>query len=238
MKIGIVQPTNKESAISLTKKALDSGSSLILLPEKWVQHLDEAPLEEFRELARKYTAVIIPGAFEDGVSVVSPIIWTDGSIKGIAKKIHLFKSERGRLFSGDKAIIFTYGGIKFGVEICYDIDFPEVTRALALKGAEVILVPSKVKSEGIEIWREYLKVRVLENRISVLNANALQPPEYPGMSVAMIPEKKNDLVIPKVIGELENGKEGYMIVDIDPLLYLKIREDRLKEYVNFDVVEL
>lgn len=238
MKVGIVQPLNKDSAIRLTEKALRSGASLVLLPEKWVQHLDEAPLEEFKELAKKYTAVIIPGAFEDGVSVIAPIIWNDGGVKGIAKKIHLFKSEKGRLLGGDRTIVFTYGGIKFGVAICYDVDFPEVVKAQAIKGMEVLLVPSKVKAEGMDIWREFLKVRVLENRIAIVNANALQPPEFPGMSSILVPEKQNELIVPRIIGELPNGKEDFIVVDIDPLLYLKVREERLKEYVNFDVVEL
>ena len=89
MKIAIVQPTTVESALRNTEKSLESGSQVVLLPEKWVKTLDDLPLAEFQRLAVKYTAFIVPGAVEDEVSVISPIITPSGEIAGIAKKIHL-----------------------------------------------------------------------------------------------------------------------------------------------------
>lgn len=56
--------------------------------------------------------------------------------------------------------------------------------------------------------------------------------------MAIVPEQRQDgIVIPKVVGVL-GSEEGYMIVDIDPLKYMYLRGDRLKEYVKFTVKEL
>ncbi|MCH4814243.1 MAG: carbon-nitrogen hydrolase family protein [Saccharolobus sp.] len=238
MKIGVIQPLEVKSAILLVEKALKEGAELVLLPEKWTKNIEDVPLVEFQKLAKRYTAYILPGAFEDGVSVITPIIDDSGNLKGIAKKIHLFNEEKLRLIPGNEAVLFTYRGIRFGILICYDIDFPEVARELFSKGVEIILVPSKVRGNGLDIWNEFLRIRVLENRIGIVNANVYSPPDFPGRSVAIIPEQRQDgIVIPKVVGEL-GSEEGYMIVDIDPLKYMYLRGDRLKEYVKFTVKEL
>jgi len=238
LKIGVIQPLEVKSAILLVEKALKEGAELVLLPEKWTKNIDDVPLVEFQKLAKRYTAYILPGEFEDGVSVITPIIDDSGNLKGIAKKIHLFNEEKLRLIPGNEAVLFTYRGIRFGILICYDIDFPEVARELFSKGVEIILVPSKVRGNGLDIWNEFLRIRVLENRIGIVNANVYSPPDFPGRSVAIVPEQRQDgIVIPKVVGVL-GSEEGYMIVDIDPLKYMYLRGDRLKEYVKFTVKEL
>ncbi|MEM0165096.1 MAG: carbon-nitrogen hydrolase family protein [Saccharolobus sp.] len=238
MKIGVVQPLEVKTALSLTERALKEGAELVLLPEKWVKSIDEVPLIEFQKLAKKYTAYIIPGAFEDGVSVISPIIDDNGNLKGIAKKIHLFNDEKLRLLPGDEGIIFTYRGIKFGIAICYDIDFPELIREFFLKGIEVLLVPSKVRSVGLQIWREFLRIRSLENRIAIVNSNSYNPPDFPGGSTVIVPEQSDSgIVIPRIVGELEN-EENYMIASIDPLNYVYVRGNRLKEIVKFRIKEI
>ncbi|MEM4080204.1 MAG: carbon-nitrogen hydrolase family protein, partial [Metallosphaera sp.] len=115
MKIAMVQPTAKQTAIQSTEKALEAGSQIILLPEKWVSTLDELPITDFQRLAVKYTAYIIPGAVEDGVSVISPIISPKGNILGLAKKVHLFGKERGRLIPGTSISFFSVNGGRIGV---------------------------------------------------------------------------------------------------------------------------
>jgi len=44
LKIAVVQPASRESALRNTEKALEDGSQLVLLPEKWVQTLEELPV--------------------------------------------------------------------------------------------------------------------------------------------------------------------------------------------------
>ncbi|MBB5253868.1 carbon-nitrogen hydrolase family protein [Sulfurisphaera ohwakuensis] len=237
MKIGIVQPLNTSNALYLTEESLKSGAEIVLLPEKWIKTLDDLPLHNFQQLAKKYTAYIIPGAVEDGVSIISPLIDPNGEIKAIAKKIHLFGDEKNRLLSGSSAIIFKYRGIKIGIAICYDVDFPEIIREMFLKGVEILLVPSKIPKDGIDLWREYLKVRVLENRIALVNANTFSPPEYLGMSIAYVPSPRGRFIEAKPIGEL-GDKEGQIVIDINPLSYMSFRIERLKEYKHFEIKEL
>lgn len=237
MKIGIVQPSNLNDALKLTEDSLKSGAEVILLPEKWIKTLDDLPLKQFQQLAKKYTAYIIPGAVEDGVSIIAPIIDPNGDVKGIAKKIHLFGEENNKLLPGDTAIVFKYRGVKLGIVVCYDLDFPEIMREMFLRGVEIVLVPSKIPAEGIDLWREYLKVRVLENRIAIINANVFSPPVYLGMSIAYVPSPRGRFIEPKPLGEL-GDREGQIVVDVNPLTYMSYRIERLKEYRKFDVNEI
>lgn len=237
MKFAIVQPTSTFSAVQLTEEALKAGAEIVLLPEKWTKHLDDVPLVDFQRLAKKYTSYVIPGAVEDGVSIISPVIDPNGEVKGIAKKIHLYEDEKNRLFPGSSTIIFTYRGVKIGIVICYDVDFPEVIRQMFVKGVEVVLVPSKIPQDGLELWRDYLRVRVLENRLAIVNANALQLPEYPGKSVVYVPVKRGKYVYAEKVAEMESS-ENFLLVDINPLNYMDLRVNRLKEYSNFEINEI
>lgn len=237
MKFAIVQPTSTFSAVQLTEEALKAGAEIVLLPEKWTKHLDNVPLVDFQRLAKKYTSYVIPGAVEDGVSIISPVIDPNGEVKGIAKKIHLYEDEKNRLFPGSSTIIFTYRGVKIGIVICYDVDFPEVIRQMFVKGVEVVLVPSKIHQDGLELWRDYLRVRVLENRLAIVNANALQLPEYPGKSVVYVPVKRGKYVYADKVAEM-GSSENFLLVDINPLHYMDLRVNRLKEYSNFEINEI
>ena len=237
MKFAIVQPTSTFSAVQLTEEALKAGAEIVLLPEKWTKHLDDVPLVDFQRLAKKYTSYVIPGAVEDGVSIISPVIDPNGEVKGIAKKIHLYEEEKNRLFPGSSTIIFTYRGVKIGIVICYDVDFPEVIRQMFVKGVEVVLVPSKIPQDGLELWRDYLRVRVLENRLAIVNANALQLPEYPGKSVVYVPVKRGKYVYAEKVAEM-GSSENFLLVDINPLHYMDLRVNRLKEYSNFEINEI
>jgi len=237
LKFAIVQPTSTFSAVQLTEEALKAGAEIVLLPEKWTKHLDDVPLVDFQRLAKKYTSYVIPGAVEDGVSIISPVIDPNGEVKGIAKKIHLYEEEKNRLFPGSSTIIFTYRGVKIGIVICYDVDFPEVIRQMFVKGVEVVLVPSKIPQDGLELWRDYLRVRVLENRLAIVNANALQLPEYPGKSVVYVPVKRGKYVYAEKVAEMESS-ENFLLVDINPLHYMDLRVNRLKEYSNFEINEI
>lgn len=235
----MVQPLSAESAVSYSRKALEEGAQVLVLPEKWTKTIDNAPLREFEKLATRYSAYIVPGAFEDGVSVVAPIIFPDGDVKAIAKKIHLFRDEKQRLLQGDKVVLFSASGVKIGIEICYDLDFPSVTTSLALKGAEIIVVPAKIRARHLHLWRKYMEVRALENRVAVLSANNLEPPEFGGGSSLVVPVRTDEGVIEPLFYELIGQREGFSIAEIDTMSYLKERIERVKEsLVSFDTIEV
>ena len=94
-------------------------------------------------------------------------------------KIHLFKPTLDhKYFSRGKAArTFTLKGgsvrLKAGVIICYDLRFPELIRALALQGIQILFVPARWPKARDDAWQTLLKARAIENQIFVVGCNAL-----------------------------------------------------------------
>lgn len=103
----------------------------------------------FSDLARKWNTVVVLNLFEKKgghTFDASPVIEKDGSILGVTRMVHIMDGdcffEQGYYKPGpaDELVYRTSDG-KIGVAICYDRHYPEYMRALALLGAELVVVP-------------------------------------------------------------------------------------------------
>lgn len=101
-------------------------------------------------------------------------IAADGQRVANYRKTHLFGDiDRSQFSPGPQApIVFGWNGWKLGLLVCYDIEFPEPARSLALQGADAILVPTANMVQFDEVQRVLLPARALENRVCVAYANA------------------------------------------------------------------
>lgn len=105
--------------------------------------------DAFAELARKHKLVIVLNLFErDGDCCYdsSPVIDADGAILGRTRMVHITDydgfHERGYYAPGDTgAPVYSTKHGRIGVAICYDRHFPEYMRALAVAGADLVIVP-------------------------------------------------------------------------------------------------
>ncbi|RJP69068.1 MAG: carbon-nitrogen hydrolase [Comamonadaceae bacterium] len=101
-------------------------------------------------------------------------ITADGQRVANYRKTHLFGDiDRAQFSPGDAApAVFAWNGWQLGLLVCYDIEFPEPARGLALQGADAILVPTANMIAFDEVQRVLLPARALENRVFVAYANA------------------------------------------------------------------
>ena len=88
----------------------------------------------------------------------SPVIDADGTLLGVTRMIHITDypcfHEQGYYTPGDKgAPVFKTKAGKIGVSICYDRHFPEYMRALAVNGADLVIVP---QAGAVDEWPEGL----------------------------------------------------------------------------------
>lgn len=129
-------------------------------------------------------------------------------------KVHTceFSDER-MLESGDEFKVCEFDGIKIGVMICYDREYPESARVLMLKGAELILVPNDCGSMPARI--QALSTRAYENMTGVVMANI--PGENAGCSCAFSPIvwDKAGYPIDNTIVLAEDTKEGIFIAEFN-----------------------
>lgn len=79
--------------------------------------------------------------------------------------------EANVLTAGRGLTLFDLGGIKVGLLICYDVEFPEAVRATAVAGAQVVVVPTALASEWGVVANRVIPARAFENGVYVLYAN-------------------------------------------------------------------
>lgn len=167
LSIGLVQggsassvaSENRERLADQARQALAAGADLVVLPELGVpgyvmdrqyqsgaaEPLDGPTVAEWQTLAASRDAIIVGGFAErDGDDLFNSVVAVnrDGVVLHY-RKLHLFDAEQDIFEPGDLGLpILDTGTVKIGVCVCYDLRFVEVVRLLALKGAEVICVPT------------------------------------------------------------------------------------------------
>jgi len=195
--------TNVATATRLVREAAKRGARLILVPELFedryfcedqrAEHLSKArPLaghptvEHFAALARELN-VVLPVSFYERSGNEQfnscAIVDADGSILGVYRKSHIPDgpgySEKYYFRPGDTGFrVWDTAVGRIGVGICWDQWFPEVARAFALAGSEVILYPTAIGSEPTEPhwdsaphWQRVMQGHAGANLIPVVAAN-------------------------------------------------------------------
>lgn len=152
---------NRDLTIAAVRAAVDSGARIVVLPELATagyvfaspDEVDDAALAAHDDLfaawadaVRQSVGVVIGGFAErsdDGMVSNSAAVVDGSGVRAIYRKTHLGDREQEWFVAGDEPppIVETPVG-RIGVAICYDLEFPEVTRQLALAGADLITVPT------------------------------------------------------------------------------------------------
>jgi len=186
IKLGMVDK-NLKTIMKYLDELEAQGVKLAVLPEMWSCGFDNANLvfhaqktrdilEVLSDIALKKDMVIAGSMPEiSGNSIYNTMYVTDkdGSIAGSYRKVHLFSltSEDKYFVSGNKNVICRTSLGLLGLMICYDLRFPELSRALTLKGAKLIIVPAQWPQLRISRWDILARARAIENQIFIIGAN-------------------------------------------------------------------
>lgn len=123
--------------------------------------LDGPTVTAFRKKARELGIVTVINLYErDGINTYdsSPVIDADGTLLGVTRMIHITEypcfHEQGYYTPGDMgAPVYQTKAGAIGVSICYDRHFPEYMRALAVNGADLVIIP---QAGAVDEWPEGL----------------------------------------------------------------------------------
>ncbi len=195
IRIGCVQSNPifgdiKANLIQFEKFVTEADADIIIFPElaftgyfftsaeeakKIAEPLDGLLIKKIKQIAKENNIAIVTGFLEkeNGLLYNSAIaIDPHGELAGHYRKVHLFYYEKVVFAPGNLGFpvfeIEVRSGekIKLGVLICYDWRFPEAARSLAIKGADIITIPSNiVTTTGMLL--ETLKVRAFENKVVI-----------------------------------------------------------------------
>ncbi|MBF4573948.1 carbon-nitrogen hydrolase family protein [Herbiconiux sp. VKM Ac-1786] len=197
----------------LARRAAQRGASLVVFPEYssfFVDPLGERMLEHAQPVDGPFVAALAALARELDVHLVAGLVATSAQedrfanrlvaidpVDGLVatySKLHLYDAfgaqesdwvELGRIAEPET---FSIQGVTIGLQTCYDIRFPEVTRRLVDAGADLVAVPAEWVRGPLKEhhWRSLVTARALENTIYVAAADQT-PPIGVGASLVVDP---------------------------------------------------
>jgi len=180
---------NRLEAGRRLSQARAAGATVAVLPELWttayaldrLDDLAEPPAGPtftwLRDQARTLGIHLVAGSIaerrEGRVYNTAHVIDREGRLLASYDKVHLFRlmEEEKYLAPGAGPALFRLGGVPCGLEICYDLRFPELARTLALAGAQVIFIPAEWPEPRLHHWRSLLIARAVENQAFIIGVN-------------------------------------------------------------------
>jgi predicted amidohydrolase len=230
---------NLEACLGRLEEAAAAGAQLLVLPEcaipgymfdsgdEAMPYAEEIPgptTEALARACRRHDLYAVCGLLErdgDVLHNAAVLVGPEGLI-GSYRKTHLpFLGVDRFVVPGEELPVYDTPLGRIGVEICYDLRFPEVTRTLALKGADLVAHPTnfpmaaKVQTEVITL------ARAAENRIYLLTANRVGKErwgEFCGWSQIVDPYGRR-------LAEAGETEEALLVADVE------LEKARDKDYV-------
>jgi predicted amidohydrolase len=225
--------------------AAAQGARLVVFPEGTqarfsvslravAEPLDGPFCQGLADIARSEGIALVAGMFEpapDGRVYNTTVGYdTDGRLAAAYRKIHLFDAlgyrESDNVAAGNEVVIGQLTGLRVGFMTCYDVRFPELARALAADGADVLVLPA-AWAAGLfkeEHWVTLVRARAIENTIWVAAAGQVPDPAEPATR-APTGIGRSMLVDPMGVVKVDLGPgAGVGAGDIDTSLTRSVRE--------------
>lgn len=186
----------------LAARAADRGATLVVFPEYssyFEAELGQASVDAAESLDGEFVAGLAALGERLGIHLVAGMLETTddtarvsntlvavspaAAVVAVYRKMHLYDAfghrESDHVVAGpiDAPQTFAWEGFTVGLQTCYDIRFPEVTRRLVDAGADLVLVPSEWVRGPLkeQHWRTLLTARALENTVYVAAADHAPP---------------------------------------------------------------
>ena len=239
---------NLEKIEALALEASENEADVVCFPEFSVTGyaLDCPDLICSREDSQRITdrlcrisadldLIILAGFIEYAADLrphITQVITGPEGIIGLHRKTHLGPTERKFYEEGQVISPFTYGDLCFGVELCYEAHFPEISTTLALKGADILFVPHASPrgspEEKLKSWKRHLPARAFDNGLFVVacnqvgrNPNGLH---FPGVALVLGPD---GLLLEWYAGE----EEKVVVAELKGDDLKNVREHRMKYFL-------
>ena len=234
---------NTTRIIQEMEQAKDNQADILLLPECFITGYsmpilnsevideDSIHIKRIRDKAMELKIGVVATAFFKGnekARNTALVIDKQGKIIMRYDKVHTcdFADERC-LESGEEFNVCEFDGVKIGIMICYDREYPESARILMLKGAELILVPNDCASMLPRL--KALSTRAYENMVGIVMSNP--PGDNCGNSCAYSPIcwDENGMCVDNTILLADDKTSSLYFADFD---IEKLREYRNREMLG------
>jgi N-carbamoylputrescine amidase len=237
---------NVEKAVSYATIAIEKGAQIICFQELFTthwfpremhkRHFDLAEsmggpsIQTMRRLAIDQDVVLICPFFEAGEEKQyynsAIVIDAGGEVLGSYRKVHVPQIPlwEERFYFAPGNLGFPVFKTKFGVigiQICWDNFFPEGSRVLSLRGAQIIFSPTAAAFASQKRWETVITGNAITNGVYIFRVNRVgreEKQDFYGMSFCVSPEGE-------LLGPPTGMKEGIALIDIDLKQIQKIRKE-------------
>jgi len=191
---------NLDTIVDLLRQAADQNADLVVLPEyavftvptmddrfvRTAEALDGPSVTRLAQAAAELGLTVIAGINESAGNgkIHNTLVGIQGGeIAAVYRKVHLYDAfgykESDRVIAAAPAIpqLLRVNGFTIGMQTCYDLRFPETSRALVDAGADVIALPAEWVPGPLKEyhWNTLLRARAIENTVYVVAADQIAP---------------------------------------------------------------
>jgi predicted amidohydrolase len=169
---------------------------------------------------------------DDGALFASHMVITPQGRTGLYRKVHLAPPETDAFRPGDALSLFSWSGVRFGIQLCYDAHFPELSTRMAEARADVIFIPhasprgdANTKHQS---WMRHLPARAFDNGLFVVACNQTGDNQngliFPGNAVIFSPSGE-------IIESRLSGDSGLLLADLTADRIRHVRSHRMRYFL-------
>ncbi|MFH2011951.1 MAG: nitrilase-related carbon-nitrogen hydrolase [Pseudomonadota bacterium] len=234
---------------SFAKEAADKEVDVVCFPEasitgysvkdtvsSYAEPIPGPSSDALVSISKSTGLTILSGLIEKGDGdnlFISHIVTSPHGLDSVYRKLHLAPNEGEIYKHGNDFPTYQHSKMIFGIELCYDTHFPELTTILALRGVEVLFLPyaspRETSLEKKERWSRYLSARAYDNSIFVVACNQVGNYDEGGLfpGVAMVFDPKGHIIVDDCSDE-----EKLVIADLKVSDLKEVRESKMGYFLS------
>ena len=230
------------------EKARAESASLVCFPEMQVtgyfidpetkdlaEPVPGPTSKHLESLARQHNLTILAGLAEtdgNGRLYATHLVIRPDGLAGKYRKLHLGPPEQAVYTAGNEMPIFDTGDFRFGIQLCYDAHFPELSTRMALKGADAIFIPHAspggIPDNKLASWMRHIPARAFDNSLFVIACNQTGDNgsglSFPGVGIVLGPSGY-------MLASYAGMKEKMLIVDLKAKDLSDVRDHRMRYFL-------
>ena len=203
---------NIATTLELAEQASELGAGFIVFPEMNLtgytagkkihdicRPVDTELIDLFSDFSRTRDVTLMVGLAEKTAQsdiYASHLIFDATGHIGTYRKIHTAPFEKKYFSAGDRIPVFHVNGLTFGIQLCYDSHFPELTLAMANQNADIIFLPHAsprgTADKKLQSWSRHLTARAFDNSLYIAACNQVGENQaglsFPGISLFIGPD--------------------------------------------------
>ena len=241
---------NLRTCMDMIRSAAQNGADMVIFPEmnltgyvtdyrvsSFSRPVDSLLVDTLSRLTDELNLAVMAGLAEKAGGHIygTHLVFVPRSPYGSYRKLHIAPNEQGVFSPGASIPLFKHAGVRFGIQLCYDAHFPELSTAMALDGADLLFFPHAsprgTDRDKFRSWMRHLPARAFDNGVFVAAVNQTGDNgaglKFPGLSLAIGPDGR------LISRAFSREKNHLHFVSLDPEELAHVRSHRMRYFLPY-----